>query len=113
MKIFFLLLVVFILPMWVYSQATPPSAEGTADSALKPALPIRDALAKAEGYLKEKNIDMAGQYLQSVQLLQDEAITEEGYYWRVQWVRTAPRAGMDYALRIYMDGIVIPEEAGS
>lgn len=128
MKKFFLLLIILVLPIWVYSQATQPVSEtlspaelqtdssGPSESnrviPLKPVLPMPDALTRVEGYMKEKNVDLSGQYIHSVQLSYDDGSKRKGHYWHVQWAWSTPRMGMEYGLRIYMDGTVLPDPTG-
>jgi hypothetical protein len=126
-KIFFLL-VILLLPIWVYSQGTQPSpemvalAESTTDESgppmsgqiipSRPALPIEEALNIAESYVRERKVDISGQYIHTVQLNYDDGSHRKGHYWRVQWMWSSPRMGMEYGLRIYMDRTVYPDPLG-
>jgi len=128
MRKILLLVIILTLPIWVYSQATPPNPERLSLTELmagspgppeygemipfKPALSMSDALVRAEEYVKEKKVDVSGQYVHSVQLYYDDGSKRKGHYWRVQWMGSTPRLGMEYALRIYMDGAVIPDPTG-
>jgi hypothetical protein len=128
MKKIFFLLIIFILPIWVYSQATQPADEMSAMAELdqdtsstgganpvgsfKPLLPIREALTVAEHYVKEKQVDVSGQYIHFVRLYYDGGSRRKGHYWRVQWMWSTPRLGMEYGLRVYMDGAVVPDPSG-
>jgi hypothetical protein len=128
MKKIFPLLIVFILPIWVYSQVAHPAPEMLAQADLqkdtvstektnsvgsfKPQLSIQEAIAIAEHYVKEKQIDVSGQYIHSVRLNYDEGTGRKGHYWHVQWMWSTPRLGMEYVMRVYMDGTVLLGRTG-
>jgi hypothetical protein len=128
MKKIFFLLIIFILPVWIYSEATEPAHEVLAMAELdqdpsstggtntvgsfKPLLLVREALTVAEHYVREKQIDVSGQYIHSMRLYYDGESSPKGHYWRVQWMWSTPRLGMEYGLRVYMDGAVVPDPSG-
>lgn len=120
MKKFFLLAVVLMLPLWVYSQAAQSTTEPGKDPvslsdespASQPALPIPQAIIKAESYMREMHMDLSTRYIQSVHLRRDDG-SEKGDYWRIQWARSPAREDAEFALRIYMDGVVMSDAAGS
>jgi hypothetical protein len=78
----------------------------------KPSLSVCEALYIGERYANENKVDVSGQHVHSVQLQYDDGTRKRGYYWRIQWMWSAPKMGGEYGLRIYMDGAVLPEPCG-
>lgn len=123
MKKFLVVLIICILPILAYSEFNPgvqedvalseAGLERSAVTPFRPLLTISEALDAAEGYVRTKGVDLSGQYIHSVRLYYDEGSGRQGYFWRVQWAWSLPRMGGEYGLRIYTDGTVIPEPAGS
>jgi hypothetical protein len=113
MKKTLLLLIVFALPIWMYSQATSPVVEEAVSSTFDPGLPLLGALEKAEAYLNDQGPDLTRFYLESVRLLNDSGGDQNGYYWRLEWGGMKSGSEKGCVLRVYMDGRVIPEKAGA
>ena len=78
-----------------------------------PALPISDAVSIAERFVREREVDVSGQYVHSVQLNYDDGTRRKGHYWRVQWMWSMPKSGGEYSVRVYMDGTVLQDSSGS
>ena len=98
--------------LYLEAQVTSQVAPGTKNSALSPqeapALEIGRALALAEAFVREKKIDLSQQHIHSVTMQHDD----RGLYWLVQWQWNMPRLGMEYGLRVYMDGSIVEARLG-
>jgi hypothetical protein len=75
-----------------------------------PSLSMRQALDQADRFLADRGVDLAGQYLNSAALRYDE--TARSPYWQLQWAWRRPRLGMEYGLRVYLDGRVVEARLG-
>ena len=94
----------FIVPL-AAASGNPP--QNSAMSAV-PSLSAREALAIADRYVADHEVNLTEQHIGSIVLLFDET-SKKRYYWHIQWRWSVPRIGGEYGLRIYMDGSV--EEA--
>ena len=83
------------------SESAPPSA---------PPLAIEKVLPLAQKFLQERKPDLSGQYIASISLQYDAAAKTR--YWLVQWRHVLPRLGMEYGLRVGMDGKVAEQMTG-
>ncbi|MBM3288439.1 MAG: hypothetical protein FJY88_14000 [Candidatus Eisenbacteria bacterium] len=77
---------------------------------LGPSLSLRQALDIAEKEAEKRGAALSGQYINSIALRYDEDRKER--YWHVQWMWAQPKLGMEYGLRIYMDGEIIQATLG-
>lgn len=78
----------------------------------QPAISIGEALGMADRYIKENGVDIAGQYIYFARLDYSNAPEKKGLYWRIHWTWATPRLGGEYGLKIFMDGMIVPERAG-
>jgi hypothetical protein len=84
-----------------------------------PELSIESALKLAENYLKEKQIDTSGRYINSVHLEYDDGsrqypngVRRRGYYWYIHWAWATPRLGGELSVRVFMNKEIILERHG-
>lgn len=79
---------------------------------LPPALSICQAVDLASRYIIEHKVDVSKQYIHSITLMYDNKEKSKGYYWRIQWMWLRPAIGGEYAVRVYLDGKIVPEPLG-
>jgi hypothetical protein len=99
-----------LLPMLAWASGQEPAPGQTISG--KPAISIGEALQMGERFIQEKQIDVSQQYIHSIQLLYSDQGKRRGLYWRIQYRWSAPRLGMEHALKIFMDGSVFHEISG-
>lgn len=115
MRMILVILIICIIPAFGFSQsATVDTPTKTYPiTSFRPAVSISEALAIAEHYVKEHNVDLSEQYIHYARLLYDDgAEYKKGLYWHIQWVWGTPRLGREYGLWICMDRKVIPKVTG-
>jgi hypothetical protein len=99
-----------LLPMLAWASGQEPALGQTISG--KPAISVEEALQISERFIKEKQIDVSQQYIHSIQLLYSDQGKKRGPYWRIQYLGSPPRLGMEQALKIFMDGSVFHEFSG-
>lgn len=90
--------------------AASPALAGNVRAAGAPSLGIDKVLPLAKEFLKDKKLNLTGRYISSVTLQYDA--TAKTRYWLVQWQGEQPRLGMEYGLRVGMDGKVSEQMTG-
>ncbi len=110
-----------IIPLLLFCLLLAPASSTFAAAAAEPAarplaapppLDLRRALDLAEQYVAANRVDLSRQHLRSARLLYDEGSRRRGPYWHFQWAWTSPAMGGEYGLRVYMDGMILPERLG-
>jgi hypothetical protein len=108
--------VLFLISYSLLLSSLSSAANGEGGSsqviAFKPALSIEEALKLGQGYIRERQIDVANQYIHSIQLYYSDQGERKVPYWRIQYLWSTPRLGMEQALKIFMDGTIIHERSG-
>ena len=92
---------------WVYLRPLEPE-----EPAAAPGLTLRQALDRAEAWVREQAVDTSGQRLHSVSLRYDEDPAHRGSYWLAQWTWLEPRLGGEVSVRVDMDGSVTVRRLG-
>lgn len=92
---------------WVYLRPLEPEEPASA-----PGMTLRQALDRAEAWVREQAVDTSGQLLHSVSLRYDEGPARRGSYWLVQWTWLRPRLGGEVSVRVDMDGAVTARRIG-
>jgi len=105
-----LLILLFSAPVEIW--AGDPSGQPVQIVPSRPPIPVEEALNIANAYVRENRIDLSEQYIHSFHLYYDGGPKRKGLYWKVQWMWAVPKIGMEYGLRIYMDGTVLSEITG-
>lgn len=76
----------------------------------RPSMTLCQAVERAERYVADAGVEVAGQYVHSAQLVYDEERRER--CWRVQWMWARPALGGEFGLKVYFDGAVREDRLG-